>query len=359
MTACTALVAGNDPLPELAVEAVEQALARAGQTHPTGVILLLSADFARTAPAAVLAVSRAAGCLQVAGGIVGGLATERGWVFDRPAAAVLVLGGGVGLAAGDTAPGPLFSVADAAALPAEWQNNSPRLGLLFHDPLTEHPFPAWQHARLTSGTGYGVGIHGAELHLAIATGLRLLGAPRCVEAVNGYDLERLGTVRALDALVRELPPEYHGAASLPLHQLSLIVVEADAEPAESLHLIPVLAANADHSLTLGERLRPGQRVIWGIRQPIDAERDLQRRIDRLKAAAPAPEFGLFLSCIGRGPYYYGGEDRDWEIFRERFPGLPFLGAYGTGQVVPGPAGNVVLQNSVALALYSASLPETD
>jgi small ligand-binding sensory domain FIST len=62
------------------------------------------------------------------------------------------------------------------------------------------------------------------------------------------------------------------------------------------------------------------------------------------------------SCIGRGPYFYGGEDRDLDIVRERFPGLPLLGTYGTGQIAPSASGNKhinrQLQNAVVTALIS-------
>ena len=38
------------------------------------------------------------------------------------------------------------------------------------------------------------------------------------------------------------------------------------------------------------------------------------------------------SCIGRGPYFYGGDDRDLALLCRRFPGLPVLGTYSTGQI---------------------------
>jgi hypothetical protein len=47
-----------------------------------------------------------------------------------------------------------------------------------------------------------------------------------------------------------------------------------------------------------------------------------------------PDFALMFSCIGRGPLFYGNDDRDLLAFRERFPGVPLLGAYGSGQIAP-------------------------
>ena len=63
------------------------------------------------------------------------------------------------------------------------------------------------------------------------------------------------------------------------------------------------------------------------------------------------------SCIGRGPYFYGGEDRDLDTVRRHRPGMPILGVYGTMQLAPDdgrrPASNRSLQNSVVTAfVYS-------
>jgi len=76
-------------------------------------------------------------------------------------------------------------------------------------------------------------------------------------------------------------------------------------------------------------------------------------LDGLAPRCTAPSFGLFLSCIGRGPFFYAGEDRDWMLFRQRFPDLPFIGAYGTGQIFSADHRNRLLQNSVIAALFSA------
>ena len=97
MTIATALVTGNEPIPQLAEKAVQQALGKAGLTHANGVLLFLTPEFARHAQHTVTAAARAAQCTQVAGGIAAGVFTESGWAVDRPAAAVMVLGGRLSL----------------------------------------------------------------------------------------------------------------------------------------------------------------------------------------------------------------------------------------------------------------------
>jgi len=59
------------------------------------------------------------------------------------------------------------------------------------------------------------------------------------------------------------------------------------------------------------------------------------------------------SCIGRGPYFYGGEDRDLQALTSRFPGLPVLGLYGSNQIAPLNGGRL-LHNGVVTALFSES-----
>jgi small ligand-binding sensory domain FIST len=59
--------------------------------------------------------------------------------------------------------------------------------------------------------------------------------------------------------------------------------------------------------------------------------------------------------MGRGPYFFGGEDRDLAIVKERYPGLPLIGAYGGGQIAPLFDGNRVVHNAAVLGLFKADV----
>lgn len=351
MTIATALAVANDASPQLAEEAVRQALFCAGLSHANGVLLFLTTDFARHAREAVLAASRAAGCLQVAGGIAAGLATEERWVFDRPAAAALVLGGDCALRpSNDDDVAPLFSLAGTSNLPPPWHLGQARFGSLYADPMFKDSLPVWQQGRTVPDGHVSLHLQGTDLRLGVSTGTRLLGVPKPVDVVSGYDLERVAGQRAIDTLRRELPAEFHDLEQLPLHILSLAVFTAPAEQTQAPRLVPLLAANADGSLTIGERLSPGSLIAWGIRQPVGAEADMRQMLDGLVTEGAAPDFGLYVSCIGRGPYFYGAEERDWLAIKDRLPGMPFLGIYGSGQIAPLAGENRLLQNTVVAAL---------
>jgi hypothetical protein len=365
MTVATALVAGNDPLPELAEAAVHEALRKAGLSHANGVLLFLTPDFARHAQAAVTAAARAACCTQVAGGVAAGVFTESGWVLDRPAAAVMVFGRGLSLGHPDASGEPLLSYA-GSAFPSDWSEAGARFGGSFTGTVGYADPVAWQQGRLAAQQRCSVQLLGARVSVGVSSGLRLLGAPQRVSSSTGCDLEMHGGRRALDSLTRALPPELRRRSPLPLQHLTAVLI--DDESAQSAvaaqaalaagryHPIAIVAANAEGALTLAERTAPGQQLAWAIRQPLPAEADMRQTLARLASEAPTPACALMFSCIGRGPYFYGGEDRDLDILRERFPGLPLLGTYGTGQIAPTASGvqhlNRQLQNAVVTALVT-------
>ena len=152
------------------------------------------------------------------------------------------------------------------------------------------------------------------------------------------------TRRALPAELRTDPP---------LHRVVLILASDDLA-------VPILSTNADGSLTLATALAVGEQVRWAIRQPLSAEQDMRQSLlvppQGSVAVDPekAPDFALMFSCLGRGPLFYGNEDRDLLVFREHFPGVPLVGAYGSGQIAPVGNANRLFQNTVVTLLYESA-----
>jgi small ligand-binding sensory domain FIST len=372
----TALVSANEAHPQLAEEAVQQALAKAGLRQASSVLLFLTPEFSRHAQAAVTAAARAAQCTQVAGGIASGVLTEAGWALDRPAAAVMVMGGELSLgfpsadfsadfsSALSYTDGPLLSYA-SGSFPAAWTDAASRFGSTFCGSFSgtsadAHP-AVWQHSRLSEEQRFSIGFKAAELAIGVSSGMRRLGHPQRVDRCHAYDLQSVGGQRAADSLRQALPAEFAQQQPLPLHLFSAHLIDDEnsvdelARRADSgYRSTPIIAVNADHSLTLAERPRPGQFLVWCMRQAETAAQEMRLCLDRLGASLPQPAAALMFSCIGRGPYFYGGEDRDLQCLCERFPGLPVLGTYGTGQIAPADrrAGhaNRQLENAVVTAL---------
>lgn len=376
MSIATALHSGDEALPQLAEAAVREAMDKAGLCSASSVLLFLTPDFARHAQQAVTAAARAASSLQVGGGIAAGVFTEDGWVLDRPAAAAMVFGKGIALGAAEeadaaaTAPAPeqkLLSYAASALIP-DWKGRPARFGGSFSGAGGGIEPVVWQGSRIAAARRCALAFSGARVDLGVSSGLRLLAPAQRVDAVCAYDVEEIGRRSALLSLLRVLPEAWQAAwhvaspehAPLPLHHLCAVLIDDQADGDTQAALaegrfrpVPIIAVNADDSLTLGERVLPGQRLAWAVREAGTCINDMQRMLARLAAAASEPLAALAFSCIGRGPYFYGGDDEDRALLLSRFPGLPLLGVYGTGQLAPGCDGdNRALHNSVVAALIS-------
>lgn len=344
MKAATSLVAGQRAEPALAEAAVQAALAEAGLSRADQVILFLTREFSRHARPAVLAAARAAGCLSVSGCTASGLLTERGWHLDQPAAAALVLATD---AASPEAAAPVLSFSGHSRLPFDWQAGIARAGLL------DAEAAVWAHGRVADDGCAECRLPGLTARIVRAGGLRRQGEPLVVDASLAFDLQRIGGRAAADSLLRALPAEWR--ARPPLH---LIAALRDADGPG----IAILSINADGSLSLAETVDPGETISWAIRQPLAAEEEIRQALqasgaDLATAAVDGkkrPNFAMLFSCIGRGPLFYGGEDRDLLAFRDIFPGTPLIGAYGSGQIAPLAGGNQLFQNTALTLLFESA-----
>lgn len=337
MKAASALVTGQRPEAELARAAVEAALAGAGLARADNVVLFLTRDFSRHAQPAVLAAARAAGCLSVCGSTASGLFTERGWQLDQSAAAALVYSA----VRGDDTPNaaPLLSFSGHGRLPFAWQEGTDRVGLL------DSEAAVWSHGRTADDGCAEFRLPGLRARVARSCGLRLLGEPQTVGQCAGYELRRVGCHSAVDSLRRALPAELRERP--PLHHIAALR-QADAPG------IAILSANADGSLTLADSLAEGETITWAIRQPLAAEQDMRDALTATVNPKKRPNFALMFSCIGRGPLFYGNDDRDLVAFRDTFPDTPLLGAYGTGQIAPLTGQNRLFHNTALTLLFEST-----
>ena len=352
----TALASADKADPDLAADVVRAALERAGVGIARSVLLFLSTDFVHQAHAAVLAASRAAHCLQVAGCTAPGVLTEEDWVLDRPAACAMVFGSDCGLAAHPEAGAPLLSLATPATAVRSWlAGGGQRYGLLSTDNSAHGAGRIWCHGKMATDGRCETAVAGARAAIGVSRGMRILDEPRPV-ACNGRDVLKIGGHPALNSLLRALPLEMREMEKLPFHLLAAGIVRGRPEGAIEegrFTLVPIIAASHDErSITLTLPLDDGDRVFWALRQGLAAESDMRRLADDLSGKlGGAPDFGLLCSCLGRGPYFFGGEDRDLAVVRERFPGMPLIGVYGGGQIAPLIDGNEQVHNAAVLALF--------
>jgi len=368
LSVASALVAGNDALPGLAVRALAQALEKAAATRANGVLLFLTPEFSLGAQQTVSAVARAARCTQVVGGVAAGVFTDGGWVLDRPAAAVMVFTGSLTLAAGerDGQQGePLLCYA-GNHFPRPWTTPGRELfggsyAAASSGSGNDHLL-AWQQSRLAACCR--VHLRGAHIDVGVSPGWRLLGGVRRVDSSRAYQLLRVDGEEAATSLAQAVREAGYGEGELaPAISALGAVLVADAGGAfadNDGRPISIIDRGDKGALTLAERVAAGQTLAWAIRLPQAAAEDMRQTVARLARLARDPVGAVVFSCIGRGPYFYGGQDHDLDCLRERFPRLPLIGSYGTGQIATrAAAGRRLMQNAVVTAVLSPTRETID
>lgn len=352
----SALRKGRMASPELAALAVTEAMAKAGLEVAQSVLLYLTSDFAHDPEPAILAAARAANCMQVTGCTTLGVFTEEDWILDAPAAAVMVFGGDAcALPAHDSPEAWRLTLAAPSAIDTAWLHEPVRrFGGISGDATGKGPYTVWHGSRLVDAGRTELAFPAEGLHVGVSRGIFALSPPAPAR-LNGHEVLSVDNLPALAHLARHLPDDLADDAVFPLHLLMAGIVWGDLATAYAegrYHLFPLLAIDiATRRVTLAKELEGEVRLFWAMRQPDAAERDMATLLDRLARADGTPRFGLCFPCLGRGPSFYGGVDRDTALVTRRYPGMPLLGFYGNGEIVHAEGHNQLLQYSTVLALY--------
>lgn len=358
MTAATGLSIGNQAVPELASQAVEQAMERANVKVAGSVLLILTSEFACDPLPALRAAAKAANCTQVMGCSATGLFTEDDWVLDAPAAAAMIFSDSATFEqpSSTDASQLLLTLAAPNAINITWMTTPGiRFGGVSGDATGQGPFSVWQHGKGVAQGRCEAAVHGVKGAVAASHGLRVLNIPRPVTALSGYDLLALDGKNALHSLHRAR----EGYEALPMHYIMAAFADSAEAISEGNYQVASLVSGNDDTLsvTLAKQLKAGQFLSWAIRDAEAALTDLQQTAVNLEIKLAArPDFALFFSCLGRGPYFYGGMDRDLSLLTTKFPGMPIIGFYGNGEIAPAAHGHIagceLLEYSAVLGLFS-------
>lgn len=354
MKVATGLAMGSEVDAALAARAVSMAMDRAGLGIASSVLLFLTSDFARDPVPALRAAAKAANCTHVMGCSATGIFTEQEWVMDAPAAVAMVFGEGFGLQSPGTLQddGFVLTLAAPNAINTTWLSDpGSRFGGVSGDATGQGPFSVWEN-----GKGAVVGhcqavMHGVKTAVAAAHGLKLLTRPQPVSKSQGYDLLKLGEFDALQALKEACGMD----EGLPLHRLMAVFGERPEAILDVRYQQAALVSGnePENSVTLAKPVPVGQYLSWALRETGTAQADLQHTAGQLqKKLGAKPDFALLFSCLGRGPYFYGGVDMDLELLKKRYPGLPLIGFYGNGEIAPVNGQNQLLHYSAVLGLFA-------
>ncbi|HYN53176.1 MAG TPA: FIST C-terminal domain-containing protein [Methylotenera sp.] len=358
MKVATSIVLGLEASPTLAALAVTQAMHKAGITTANSVLLFLTSEFANDPQAAIRAAAKAANCTKVMGCSATGIFTEEDWVLDTPAAAVMVFGDETSLQVAklnDTQQ-PLFTLTAPNGINSTWLNDgSIRFGGVSGDANGQGPFSVWQNAK-GDVSGY---VDAFFTNVKVATkashGLKILTKPKKIHQMDGYDITLLDNKAPLAALKKAWKKHSKSDGPVPLHLIMAVYAEhANTINAGEFDQTSVISYDDENdSITLAQPLKAGQYLSWGFRDKMLAEEDLALVSNHLKKAlGTTPDFGLLISCLGRGPYFYGGIDRDLNVLTQQLPNMPLLGFYGNGEIASIGGINQLLPYSAVLSLFA-------
>ena len=350
----TGLAVGSEAQASLAAQAVAMAMAAADTDLPTSVLLFLTAEFARAPQLALQAAARTASCTQIMGCSATGIFTEQDWVIDAPAAAAMVFADNIGLqpAVDSTADELLLALTAPNAIDIRWMATpAPRFGGVSGDATGQGPFSVWQHGRGVASGHCEARLSGVHGRARATHGLRLLDRPRRVTYSQGYDLHQLDEMPASQTLRLACTGEQ---PEPPPHRLMAVYAETpQAIDRGDYSLTALVGHDEQHgSVTVARPIDPGDFLCWAVRDAEAAIEGLERTATELETElATQPRFGLLFSCLGRGPYLYGGVDRDLQLLQHKFPDMPLIGFYGNGEIAPRGSGSELLQYSAVLGLF--------
>ena len=361
MKVATSIVLGSTATPELASEAVANAMHKAGISIANSVLLLLTSEFASNPQAAIRAAAKTAKCTQVMGCSATGIFTEEDWVLDAPAAAAMVFGDDVTLqlAKLNHRHQPLLTLSAPNAINSTWLSDGHiRYGGVSGDAIGQGPFSVWQNAK-GDVTGYVEAFfNGADVVTKASHGLHFISQPRQIQQTSHFDLTLLNNAQSpFISLQKAWKSHRKSDEPVPLH----LVIAVYADSAEAIKLgnynqtIIISHDENNGSITLAKPLNAGQFLSWAIRNTTSAEADMLLTAHELAQQSKAPpDFGLLFSCLGRGPYFYDGVDRDLNVIKQQFPKMPLLGFYGNGEIASIEGCNQLLPYSAVLSLFCAS-----
>lgn len=360
MKAGTGLAQGRQPVPELAAQAVRQAMECAGLEVANGVLLFLSEDFAQNPQPALQAAAAAASTTQVSGCSAPGIFTQDEWVLDGSAAAALVLGDGAAIstARGQEEDRLLLTLTAPNALNASWlQWPGQRFGGVAGDATGHGQFSVWANGKGIPSGYADLLLQGVRGAVGVAHAIKPLSLPQQVDHAVGFDVLAISGQPVWMNLVNIL--DGHGVAhdqGIPCHRLMAMLAESEeAYWRGEYHLVPLVSADAQaQSVTLATKMTPDTWLVWGMLDRDAAQQHLATTIQSINAGLHGePAFGLVFSCLARGPHLYDGVEQEIALLKRCYPGLPLIGFYGNGEIAPVHGRNVLCQHSVVLGLFTA------
>ncbi|HEY9642461.1 MAG TPA: FIST C-terminal domain-containing protein, partial [Coleofasciculaceae cyanobacterium] len=88
------------------------------------------------------------------------------------------------------------------------------------------------------------------------------------------------------------------------------------------------------AIAIGDRVRPGQRIRFHLRDADASADDLEMLLKRYQPEIAAPVGALIFACMGRGEGLYQEPNFDSQLFSRYFPHVPLSGFFCNGEIGP-------------------------
>ncbi len=167
---------------------------------------------------------------------------------------------------------------------------------------------------------------------------RLISALEPIEEVSGGLVLRIGNQRALDMLSRCSVDKAPDQDPPPVVFAALAGAQDVGKDGRSRYFIrPIRGIDTSRrAIMVGDEARLGVRMGFAIRDPATAraELDTTARFVAQNMLGSAPNFGIYLTCAGRGQNFYGTPDVEVRILRQRFGALPIAGMHSAFEISP-------------------------
>lgn len=338
----TGFAAGSEPKPELARQAVQQAMTKLGVTVANSVLLFLTPPFTRNLQPTLRTVAGAANCMHVVGCVATGILTEQHAALKTPAVAAMVLSGDVSLQ--HQASPLMLSLAAPDAMTAEWLSaEAQRFGAVSQGGV-------WRHGKGLPVAACDVALQGVTGTIGVSQGIEVLSEPQPITAVQGHELVFVGGKPALQTLQQAFQHNTLDVSILSFnHVYACLADSLEAAQHGQYQLVNLVGANvANRSVMLAQAAEAGQWLCWAKAAAIEnGEKMAEVLMAKLKHT---PDFGLLFSCLGRGAGA-NGQNRDLSHLRQHFPAMPLIGIETQAVIAPVDGRNQLLQHAAVLGLF--------
>ena len=340
----TGISYGGLPNPEHARDAVKNALKKAKLKSASSVLLFLTCGYANNPKSALKEAAKAASTTQVIGCSALGLLSDEEWLIDSEGAVAMVFPNDYSLQPASLLKKPellLSLVTPSSAMFGINQIDIAQIGAISTDEYGHGPYSIWQAGREVK-TGYlHVGFESKiNFAVGVAQGVRQISPLMKVTKGKKHTLIELNKEPALQNMRDNLPKNLHGMFSKQPHNILCAISEN--EQTESIkqghyklqHIVSL--DENKNTIHISGTVHEKRHIFWALRDEAKAQEEMEKAIESAKKSlSKKPKFAFVFPNISRGPEFYGGKDKDIELLKQAFPGMPIIGFYGNGEIAPG------------------------